>query len=230
MKLTILSICAIAMISVLPSCKKSSSAPATTAGVMFVNGTTGTSAVNVSAGGVTVNGGTNIVFQKSSGYQNVTAGSAVTIAYSETSSGATAQLKSASETFAVNGHYSVFSGGIFTNPTIVMAADDLTAPASGNTKVRFVNLSPDNLTVSCFVGLTKVDSNIAPGGYSPFIEMSAVTSKSVTLQDQTSTIVQANINSQTFAAGKIYTVLLTGTSAAGTSGSAVLGLAVINNN
>ncbi|MBS1688708.1 MAG: DUF4397 domain-containing protein, partial [Bacteroidetes bacterium] len=128
MRKMIVSFSVLAMIG-FAACKKSDSSPSNSASVMFVNGTAGTTNVDVTANGTKVQSGTNLTFLKGSGYQSVTAGSE-NIAFVITSLGT--PLKSATTSFTAGSHYSVFSGGIITNPSVVITTDDLTAPASGS--------------------------------------------------------------------------------------------------
>jgi len=228
MKKLLLSFSVIVIAAGFAGCKKSSSS-SNNATVMFVNGTAGTTSVSVSANNTTVSAAANLGFGKNSGYQNVTAGSGVSIVYSIIGSGLTTPLVSGNEALAANTHYSIFSGGILTIPSIVVTTDDLTAPTGSNAKVRFINLSSDNLNASCYIGNTRLDSNITFDNYTPFIEIANTTDK-LTMLDPAAPTNTALIASQYFGPGKIYTVILTGTSAAGTSGSALLGLTVIGNN
>jgi hypothetical protein len=227
MKKLLFALLSISVLSTFNACKKSDSAPANNAIVMFVNAATGTSSVSVSANNKAVAAATNLGFTKSSGYQSVTAGSAVNVSFSANGSGLTTPLISGTPALTAGTHYSIFVGGIFTAPSFVITTDNLTPPTGSNVKIRFVNLSSDNLNASCFIGNTKLDSNISYQGFSPFIEISPVTDK-VTMLDPIAPTNTAQLLNQSFGPGKIYTVILTG-SAAGT-GAAQLGLTIIGNN
>ena len=230
MKKVLLSFSVLAVVFAFTACKKSNTTPANTASVMFVNAATGTTNVTVSANNTPVPGTANLGFKNNSGYQNITAGTGVNIQFSIIGSGLTAFLVGGTPTLIANTHYSVFAGGTFTVPSFVLTTDDLTPPTGNNAKIRFINLSPDNLNASCYIGTTtKLDSNIAYKGYSPFIEISPVTDK-VTMLDPIAPANTAQLLNQTFSAGKIYTVMMTGSSAPGTTGAAVLSLPVISNN
>jgi len=96
-------------------------------------------------------------------------------------------------------------------------------------KVRFANLSSDNLNLNCYIGTPKIDSNVSMGTITPFFSISATTTGvNVLLQDPTKPTELSELSSQNFVAGKIYTIMLTGTST-GTLASG-LTLTVINNN
>ena len=209
------------------SCKKSSNnPPANSASLMVVNGCTGTGTIGVSAtsGGTAVNNASAMAYLKSSGYQFVTAGTSVNIAFSLAGVGA---LSNGTMDMTTNAHYSVFAGGSITHPSFVGTGDDLTVVA-GMAKVRFVNLSPDNLNEKCYVGTLAVDSNIFANTVGQFHSISPVSGVSLNVYDP-STVPPAPtvLSGVTFSAGKIYTVVLTGTTAG--SGAPGLALTVLDN-
>ena len=209
------------------ACKKSSSSPANTAYVMFVHGcAAGATPINLDgkANYTIVPGAGNMPFLKNSGYQPVTAGTSVGLSFFVTGLDT---LTSAIESLTANNHYTAFAGGSITAPVFVFTSDNISAPSSGMAKVRFVNLSSDNLNMSCYVGLTKVDSNVAYRACTPFTEIAPVTAK-IAMIDQVVLSNSGQITSQQIAAGKIYTFMLTGTATG--SGTSVLTLTVINNN
>ena len=226
-KQIVLSLSVIALITGFAACKKTDNPAPTNASVMFVNAATGTSSVSVMANNTAVGGAANLGFAKASGYQAVKASSAVNIVFNINGSGLTTPLVSGTANMAVNAHYSVFAGGLFTAPSFVVTTDDLTVPSGSNVKIRFINLSSDNLNASCFVGNTRLDSNIAYKGFTGFIEIGPVTDK-VTMLDPIAPTNTAQLLSQTLAPGKIYTVILTGSSAG--TGTAALNLTIIGNN
>jgi len=226
MKKIFLSLFVVGIITGFASCSKSSSSP-NNATVMFVNGTAGASNISVSANNTTISAAANIGFGKNSGYQAVTAGSGVKIVFSIIESGLTTPLVNGTQNLTVNTHYSIFSGGIITAPSIVITTDDLTPPTGNNAKVRFINLSSDNLNASCYIGNTILDSNITYDNFSPFLQISTITDK-LTILDPVSPTNTAQILNQYFGPGKIYTVILTGSSAG--TGTAALNLTVIGNN
>ncbi|MGN6569204.1 MAG: DUF4397 domain-containing protein [Flavipsychrobacter sp.] len=205
------------------ACKKKDTTPSNSASVMFVNGTAGADNVDATSNGTKVQSASNLAFLKGSGYQSVTAGSQ-TIAFQLTSLGT--PLKTATANFTAGSHYSVFAGGIITSPTIVVTTDDLTAPPSGNAKIRFINLSNDSLSETANLGTTAFATGITTQSYSSFTNVAAGT-YTIKAGDPAniSTVVSAT---QQVDAGKIYTVVLTGTlSGSGTSG---LTLTVFQNN
>jgi hypothetical protein len=227
MKKIILLLSIPAMIAAFSGCSKSSSSPSTNASVMFVHGcASGTTAINLEAydNGVAVNGATNIAFLANSGYQNIKAGTDV-LSFNVTGLGG---LDTGTVTLTAGSSYSAFSGGEITAPVFVLTSDDLSAPAAGYAKVRFINLSPDNMNTNCYVGTTQLDSGLAYKNYSSFYQVAAGTLK-VEMYDQSIPVNSAAIATQTLAAGKIYTFMFTGTAAA-TTGLSVLTLTAISNN
>jgi len=228
MKKAFLALSVLAVIIAFTACKKTNSTPANTANVMFVNGCAGTNNVDVSVNNAKLTSASNLAFLKNSGYQSVTSGTAVPVAFSLTATGT--PLINATESLTTNAHYSVFAGGLVsgTSTSLVFSADDLTAPASGMAKVRFVNLSSDNLNVSCYVGTPKIDSNVSLGTVTPFFSITAATGVNVLFQDPAFPTKLAQLATQNFSSGKIYTIMLTGTYTG--SLTSVLTLTVINNN
>jgi hypothetical protein len=224
----VLSVCSIALVFSFAACKKSSNNSDNTANVMFVHGcAAGATLVNLDArlGNVAVPGATNLQFLKSSGYQHVTPAAAQVLSFFVTGLN---ELTHQTVELTAKNHYTAFASGSISNPGIVFLTDDLSIPSSGKAKVRFVNLSPDALVTSCYVGTAKLDSNVAMQGSTQFFEVPTTVSAKVSMIDQTVLSSSGIINSQVLVAGKIYTFMLTG-SVTG-SGSSQLSLSVINNN
>jgi hypothetical protein len=205
------------------SCKKSDPAPSTNATAMFVNGCAGTTSVDVYNGNTKLANATGIGFLKSSGYQNIPAGAdSITFV-----SNLGTPLKSGTSSLTATNHYTLFTGGLITGPTYVLLPDDLTAPTTGNAKVRFVNLSTDAMSVTTNVGTTVIASNISSQGSSSFVPVAAG-SYVIKSGDPANINTVVSTTAQQFGAGKIYTIMLTGT-LPGTGGSA-LTLTVMGNN
>jgi Domain of unknown function (DUF4397) len=209
------------------ACHKSSSSPATTANVMFVNGCTGAGLTQVTANSASIPGASALGFLNYSPYQSINEG-AVSMAWSINTSGLITPLISQSVSLTAASYYSVYVGGIFTKPAFIFATDDMTAPASGFAKVRFVNLSGDTLNESCFIGTPSIATNVGYGTITPFFQVAAQTGVTVLFLDPANPTKLASLPNQTFAAGKIYTIMLTGISVG--TGSTALGLKIINNN
>lgn len=209
------------------ACHKSSSSPSITANVMFVNGCTGAGLTQVTANGASIPGASALGFLNYSPYQSINEG-AVSMAWSINTSGLITPLVSQTVSITAGSHYSVYAGGIFTKPAFIFATDDMTAPAAGFAKVRFVNLSGDTLNENCYIGATSVATNVGYGMITSFYPVAAQTGATVLFQDPANPTKLATLVNQTFAAGKIYTIMLTGISVG--TGSTALGLKFINNN
>jgi len=223
MKNILFALCTLCICSFI-ACKKEEKAPSNSARVMFVNGCAGTDKVNVTSNGNTIQAATNIGFLKNSGYQYVTAGSS-NITFMLTNLGT--PLKSGSTSLTANTNYSVFAGGLITNPSIVFITDDLAAPASGKAKIRFVNLSMDTLNENASANTTTFATGVTAQSYSPFSEIAAG-SYTIKAGDPADISTVVSTTSMQLVAGKCYTVVLTGTMLG--SGSSALTLTVLTNN
>lgn len=228
MKKILLSFAVATVVFAFPSCKKSSPAPATNANVMFVNGCAGSVATDIDINNVKLASASNLPFLKNSGYQPVAAGSGVNFTFLLTATNT--PLITFTESMSAVVNYSAFTGGLVTgtSTSYVFTQDDLTAPTSGMAKVRFINLSSDNLNTSCYIGSTKIDSNVGYKTCTPFFQVPATTGK-VAMIDQVVLTSSGELTGQTLSAGKIYTFMLTGTASVST-GSSALTLTLINNN
>ena len=206
----------------LSGCTKSS-APLNSANVMFVNGCLSASSITVKANSISVDGASAIPFLGYSGYQPVTAGSGVNLTF--LSSGMAFANRAVNIT-APN-HYSAFVGGDVANPAYIFTTDDLTQPSKGNAKLRFVNLSPDNISETITANDSIITQGIGPDSISAFFLLRAG-KYALGMFDPVNDSVAATTDSLVFSSGKIYTVLLTGTQLS--SGTTGLLLTVTGNN
>ncbi len=210
------------------NCKKKDNGPSNTASVMFVNGCAGATSLQVTANSANVNNATNLSLFGTSGYQNVTATTTENLAF--VVPGINSTLAGGSVSLIVGGHYSAFAGGLSTNGKFVFTTDDLTAPTSGMAKIRLVNLSPDNLSIALNLGPTVIDSGVASTGYTAFSNVTAGNYK-ITVGDNSSSLTLGSVISltgQQLSAGKIYTLIYTGTSTG--TGTGGYTLTVLTNN
>ena len=222
MKKILVSFSIVAVVVAFAACKKNNPAPSNNANVMFVNGCAGTSNINVTANSAAI--ATNLAFSANSGYQNISAGSD-NISFVLTSTGT--PLVTATSTFTVNQHYSYFLGGLVNTSPSLLLTDDLTAPGSGSVKIRLVNLSHDALSITGNAGATAFATGIASISGSSFTSIPAGTYV-IKVGDPSNISSVVSVPSQNYSAGKIYTVIYTGTST-GTLTSA-LAVTVIANN
>ena len=222
----IFSILAIAVLAV-TGCKKStSSAPANSANVMFVNGCAGTGSIYVMDGTTKIAGASNVAFFGTSGYQYITAGSQ-SLSFYVSSLGSSTPLNTLSTSFTANAHYSVFVAGLITGSSTLVTTDDLSAPTSGNANIRFINLSSDALSENVSVGTTSIATSVTSLQASAFASVGAGNFV-IKAGDPSNISTVVSTASVTLSAGKIYTVMLTGTLAC--IGTSALTLTVLTNN
>jgi len=207
----------------LSCCKKSNDTPSNTASLMVVNGTVGVAGIDATVGGAVMGNGNNLTYGRNTGYQNVASGSQ-TIAMSI--DGLTTSFASSTESMAVGSHYSAFAGGFVSSPFVVFTTDDVT-PVSGEAKVRFVNLSPDGFSAKCYVNYALIDSNVNVTDVTSFAQVPPSSSANigVTYTGSTSPL---QLDPVTLVGGKVYTVVISGSSSGGSSYP--LTMSLINNN
>jgi len=228
MKNICLSFGVLAIVFVFSGCTKNNDGSGNEAQVMFVNGCSGTNDVDVKVNGVVAAGSGSISYFGNSGYQGFSANSNLNIDFYLLQG---TYLIGATRNFTQHYRYTVYAGGLVTSPSFVVTTDEFPTLPSGKAAVRFINLSNDSLNESFSVGAATLDSNIGYTICSPYFEIAASSGTGVTAVDPryTSSPFLATLPSQAFSAGKIYTVMLTGSSTASTA-PAVLKLTVIQNN
>jgi hypothetical protein len=124
-------------------------------------------------------------------------------------------------------HYSIFAGGIITKPTFLLTTDDLSAPASSSAKIRVVNLASDSLNITGTAGTNNVATNVTSNTASAFSPITAG-QYVIKVGDPAKLSTVVSTNSVMLAAGKIYTLIYTG-SESGTGVSAI-NVTLLNNN
>ncbi len=208
------------LLAVASGCSK---APDQRANVMFVNGCAGSNKIYAWANKTKVIGAVNIDYTKSSNYQKLASGRfGVNFYYSSNAD----SLCGGSLLFNVGDHYTLYAGGTTTAPTFVVTTDDLTPPAAGNARIRFINLTNDVTTEDFTVGSQTVVTGLTNGTCSSFYDVTAGTylvkaTGPWTWADSVS-------DSMRLEAGVLYTAMLTGSQSAST-GSTVLTLSLIAN-
>jgi hypothetical protein len=202
----IVSVLALVISFSLGSCKKKSNPSASTASVSFINGCAGTSGIDVKVNNLIVSGAANVSFLGNTGYKPVTAGS-VTIACYLTNAGALASTNTVALT--AGNYYSAFSSGLLTAPSFLLVPDDHTSPSSGNAKVRIVNLSPDTLSLTATVGSTNFATSITSLSASAYYPVIAGTYE-LKAGDPSDISTIVSTGPQQLGAGKIYTIIYTG--------------------
>jgi hypothetical protein len=219
---TIIAMMAISMFS----CNKKNTQPANTGSVLFVNGCAGTlPGIDAQVNDVNVSGALNMPFTTYSGYRYVSSGTAVKVAYYITNTGT--PVVSNNVTIADGQYYTAFAGGLVTNPALVFVQDDQTMPAADKAKVRFVNLCRDALSITATVANTTIGTGVTSLGVTPYIEVKA-DNYELKAGDPGNINTVVSTGNKTLAAGRSYTIMLTG-STAGT-GESGLKLTLVNNN
>ncbi len=124
--------------------------------------------------------------------------------------------------------YSVFASDTLASIELLVLQDDLGAPASGKSHVRFVHLSPNAPAVDITLADgTVIFGNKAFGQYTPFTPLTAGT-YNLQVRLAGSPTVVLNLPNIVLENGKIYTVFARGL--VGGSGDQALGAQIIVNN
>ena len=193
--------------------------------VMYVHTCVSAGALKVSVNDTPLTSITGLDYLANSGYVAVKPGSSQKSTFVIQNS--KVPLTEITANLALNNNYSIFATGVVTSPSSLVVFDDLTAPAAGTAKIRFINLSPDTLNESVYVGNSIIDSNIVYKEATNFIQVNAGTFN-IIAQDPKKVPQGKTLSNQQLVAGKIYTLILRGT--ANGSGNAALDLTLINNN
>lgn len=214
------------------ACSKSEDGPppaSPTARVMFVNATRSADTIRAHVNDTLVAGADAIVQLTNTSYYPVAPGTKkLGFRFKDNS-----PLSDTTMSLTGNSSYTAFSIGTLQSSGILVTTDDLTAPAAGNAKVRFINLSTDTSSYNAYVGTgdtASLNGNTAFGGVGPFKQFAAGTYKIIVERIKYTSGPPDVEEIPTFqlAQGKAYTVLLTGNT--GLSGAAARKVWVIANN
>ena len=180
-----------------------------TANVMVVNAADGTSPQDYYSDGTKVNSSA-VAYTQNSGYASTPAGNHAGVFKV---SGTTTVTASGDVTFESGKYYSVYLIGSATGTASFVTEDDMSAPPSGKSKVRFVHLSAA-LASSIDFGITggnKIVSALAYKTASTYNTVDANTGFTLYLAGSTtgSLTIPAAVQ-----AGKIYTVFISGSTTA----------------
>ncbi len=206
---------------VFTACKKKDSNNNTQnkARVMFVNGAIDVDSLRTS---VSNTANRSVAILGHTGYISVDPVNSANLTYRFTGSGNVFQETTIN--LVADNSYSVFAGGSANMNAIISQTDDLSAPAAGKVKVRLVHLAAGSANAVMYIGPSAVDSNIAFGSITTFKEVNPG-SQTVTVSALSSV---ATLSSFNFVAGKIYTLMFSG-SLNGTGNSALTLTAISNN-
>ncbi|MBS7566409.1 DUF4397 domain-containing protein [Mucilaginibacter sp. Bleaf8] len=134
-------------------------------------------------------------------------------------------LVSSKGQFDANGNYTVFMVGQSSALGLVTVTDDLTAPAAGKVKIRFVNASPSATSARLLVNNSTVYTDQPYRAATTYTELSAGTYFFNVANGNTRS---ATLNNVTLESGKIYTVYAKGL--IGGSANAPFSVGVFKNN
>lgn len=197
-----------------------------TAKVKFVNGCVNATGLSVELNDTALSSVSSLNFLSITDYVKTSYGNSMKIAFVYSGSGT--DLLSVNSDLSQNSNYSVYLGGeVPTNFDMLVVSDNVTAPASGKARVRFVNLSADTRSMNLFIGGTMLDSTITYSEYTSQIEINSGI-VDVLVQDDNNGGYFKTLNGQNFESGKIYTITYTGKD--GASGDYAPKLTLLNNN
>jgi hypothetical protein len=209
----------------LPGCKKdTTSSNVSKSSVMFVN------AISAGSRSVPLGGNNNntlvtpaagIYQLQNSQYIDVPSNSSVSFSFLIAGSGSFKNGYSGG--VGTNTHNSFFAFGPVNAVETVMAYDNLLYPGAGSAKVRFANFCSAATKLNCYFRSQKIDSFVTYKAVDEFISIPAGTDN-LMVQDNSNHNYTATIQNQTFAGGKLYTVMFTDTA----DGQSGFKLTVIN--
>jgi hypothetical protein len=193
------------------SCKKDDIDESGSANLIVVNAATGSSAQSFFlADKPVVSGGLN--FGDSKGYIATNSGKNLQAAFRN--EGTETAYASDDIDLTHGRNYTIFLAGEGQSARVRLYEDDMTAPASGQAKVRFIHLSdaaPANVDIRRASGDNLV-VNLARNASSNYVSLSpGLLSLQVYGTGQTTSL--GNFDLSAFEAGKIYTVYVTGSNA-----------------
>ena len=169
--------------------------------------------------------GTNLMYPNNTSYLTLNSG---TRNIKVNVTGTATTVINANLAFETNKNYSIFAVDSVSKISAIFLTDDLTAPASGKSHVRFVHLSPNAPAVDVAVtGGPVLFSNYVFKQNSNFTPLDAGTYPLEVRLAGTPTVV-LNLGSVTLQNGKIYTVFAKGF--VGATGTQALGAQIIANN
>lgn len=197
--------------------------PVTQSKTMIIHASPNAPGVDALVDGTNV--GTNLTFPNNTAYLNLNSG---TRNIKVNVTGTTTTVINANLNFETNKNYSIFAIDSVSKISALFLTDDLTAPASGKSHVRFIHLSPNAPAVDVAVtGGPVLFSNYSFKQNSNFTPLDAGTYPLEVRLAGTTTVV-LNLGNVTLQNGKIYTVFAKGF--VGATGTQALGAQIIANN
>jgi hypothetical protein len=107
-------------------------------------------------------------------------------------------------------NYSIFFGGPASNPCNLFIGNDMSAPAQGMAKVRFVILSSDSNKFDCYYHNIKLDSGLVYQSVTPFFQVPADSVANFTFVNAASPAVQVSTGTFLLGSGGICTIVIGG--------------------
>lgn len=195
----------------LTSCSKMDNnyEPIQVSGLNIIQATPTTELLDVYVDNTRANGSTDFEFGNKIGYLSAYSGNRV---FNVTKKNNLTSLKSLQYTLKPNLGYSLFVANTLENIELLMLEDDLTKPAAGKAKIRFVNLSPDGGALSLNVNgaATDLATNKAFKEFSTFETVDVGENITINVKNGTSGAVEATLTAVKLEDGKIYTVYAKG--------------------
>lgn len=203
----------LAVVTAFSSCKKDDDIDENgSANVKVVNASSTSSAQGFYLASKTVVQGGLTFGNGSSGYISVNSGNNLQLQFKN--DGSSSAYATGEYDLDKGGYYTIFLAGDGQAARVQVYADDMSEPSSGKAKVRFIHLSdaaPVNVDIRRGSG-DNLAANLARNSSSSYIELDpGVLSLQVFAAGQSTSI--GNFDLTAFAAGKIYTVYVTGSTA-----------------
>ncbi|MGZ3811141.1 MAG: DUF4397 domain-containing protein [Mucilaginibacter sp.] len=102
--------------------------------------------------------------------------------------------------------YSLFLANTTAHPELVLLTDSLSRPASGNSGIRFVDVSPDAPAVDLVQGGTVLVSNKSYKGFSSFLPIQGNKTYTFEVHQKGTNTVLATLSNVNLNAGQVYTI------------------------
>ncbi|RYD77677.1 MAG: DUF4397 domain-containing protein [Sphingobacteriales bacterium] len=209
----------------LSACKKDwdESNTITVAGIGFVHASPGTGALDFIVDNQRANN-KDFNYTNDLGYYGAYPGSRL---FGITKKDSLRLLNTANVTLRSGLFYSAFVVDVLPAPKILVVEDDLTAPATGKAKIRFINLSPDapSLDLAVEGANTALVTAKAYKEASPFISIDPAVSYNFQIKESNN--VTATLPATKIEAGKIYTLWAKGLKSK--TDSTKFGLSILTN-
>jgi hypothetical protein len=124
--------------------------------------------------------------------------------------------------------YSLYIADIPTQVSLLLTKDDLSAPAAGKAKLRFINLNPDAgpLNLSYLGDTATIFSNIPFKSGTDFMQVDPATGIGFSIADSTGTNILATSAKYRIDQGRIYTVVGKGAKSARDTAVAAIGVII----